>query len=89
METAGRVCTLPAVLPNPHGTPETLVPGAVHTRSHGQPYFKHGARARVRRYDERATEIEDELLSLPHVFPVDAPGLREIAKLMAPDRAGR
>ena len=71
------------VIRNPHGTPETLVPGAVHTHSHGTPNFKHGAKARVRRYDERAREIEVELLGLPHVSPVDAPGLREIAKLMA------
>ena len=38
---------------------------------------------RPRRFDKRAAEIEEELFALPHVTPLDAPALREIAKLMS------
>ena len=66
------------VVRNPDGHPESLRGARPE-----QPAFVHGARARSRRSDERSQEIEDELLALPHVAPIDAPACREIAKLMA------
>ena len=81
METAGPVCTLTSM--NPKGHPETLRPGAGIRPP--QPAFVHGAKTRdgSRRWDERSAEIQEELLALPHIQPIDAPACREIAKLMA------
>ena len=45
---------------------------------------RHGTRSRdPRPYDERAAEIEAELLALPHIGGIDAPACREISKLMS------
>ena len=65
------------------GATRTVTRRASTATGPAQPNFKHGARARTRPYDECALEIEDELLALPHVPPIDAPACREIATLMA------
>ena len=47
--------------------------GAAHEAA--EPNRRHGARSRnPRPYDERAMEIEAELLALTHLARVDAPG---------------
>ncbi len=54
-----------------------------HTRP-PEPNRRHGARSRdPRPYDDRAAEIERELLGLPHIGVIDAPACREIAELMS------
>ena len=83
MEPSAASCTVSGMEKAKAGRNPNGYPPSLDGNRPAQPNFKHGARARTRPYDECALEIEDELLALPHVPPIDAPACRKIATLMA------
>lgn len=76
MDTASRRRCYPSGMPNPNGTPSSLIPAeSGNVRS-----WKHGAYS-DRFLDGRVGEIVTELMALPHVHDLDLPSAREIAHL--------